>query len=197
MKILPSQGLDSWTANAKQTASSLGFSHYSVSLFSKYVFPINTCCLNGWLEWMNNSMRTWKRSILSYLWEKGRPHAKECHLLWEKVRLNQKLAKVKVFPGYRSTRAEASPTKESVAFPGTPRVSSVPGLVSICLEGTKEAGEKAVGRPWWHWFAEQPGLHPEKNRETLNHFKWGSTNTRLAFHNWCFSKRSFLGGTSG
>ena len=143
MKILPSQGLDSWTANAKQTASSLGFSHYSVSLFSKYVFPINTCCLNGWLEWMNNSMRTWKRSILSYLWEKGRPHAKECHLLWEKVRLNQKLAKVEVFPGYRSTRAEASPTKESVAFPGTPRVSSVPGLVSIWK------GQRRLERRQW------------------------------------------------
>ena len=50
------------------------------------------------------------------------------------------MTKVEVFPGYRSTCAEASPTKESVTFPGTPRVSSVPGLVSICLEGTEEAG---------------------------------------------------------
>lgn len=47
---------------------------------------------------------------------------------------------VEIFPGYRSTCAEASPTRESVTFPGTPRVSSVPGLVIICLEGTKEAG---------------------------------------------------------
>lgn len=61
--------------------------------------------------------------------------------------LSQKLAKVEVFPGYRSTCSEASPTRESVTFPGTPSVSSVPGLVIICLEVTKEAGWKAVGRP--------------------------------------------------
>ena len=146
MKILPSQGLDSWTANAKQTASSLGFSHYSVSLFSKYVFPINTCCLNGWLEWMNSSMRTWKRSILSYLWEKGRPHAKECHLLWEKVRLNQKLAKVKVFPGYRSTCAEASPTKESVTFPGTPKGVKCPWTCEYMFGRDKGGGREGSGK---------------------------------------------------
>jgi len=49
--------------------------------------------------------------------------------------LNQKLAKVEVFPGYRSTMFKGI-TYEAVCV----KVSSVPGLVIICLEVTKEAG---------------------------------------------------------
>lgn len=55
--------------------------------------------------------------------------------------LNQKLAKGEVFPGDEAQCSRASHTRGRVLYlPGIPSMSGVPGVVSACLEVTKEAG---------------------------------------------------------